>query len=406
MVAVFPRALTRPTLTRRTLTRRTASRATCAALGAALAIPLTAGAAQATSSAGSKSTGPKVGVVVRGLNNPRELAWLPGTGALLVAEAGRGGPNCSGTGENETCIGATGSISAVAHPSTASKTSPHRIVTGLVSAGGPDGSFAVGSDGVAALSPSFILIQETYAPPQAVPPGVPGAQLGHLLLAKANGAAKPVVDISAYENKDPDHQGFDSDPYAVIIDGDRALVADAAGNDVLSVDRHGHISTFAVFANITTGACAGRPNDAGTTGCDAVPDALAIGPNGDIYVGGLGGEAPGAGRVWELDKRTGKIVKTWRNLTTVTGVAVAHDGTLYVSELGGGPTGSGDVVRIKANGSRVSVSVPAPAGLLLAPLGKQLYVSVYSTSPAGGLGSGPGSSGSTDTSGQVWRASF
>jgi hypothetical protein len=379
--------------------RRTLSRAACAALGTALAIPLAASAAQATT--GSKSAGLKTGVVVRGLNNPRQLAWVPGSDTLLVAEAGAGGPNCQGTGQDETCIGTTGSISAVAHPSSASNTSPHRIVTGLISAGGPDGSYAVGSDGVAALSPSFILIQETYAPPEAVPPGMPGGdQLGHLLLAKAHGDAKPVVDISAFESNDPDHQGFDSDPYAVIIDGDRALVADAAGNDVLSVDRHGHVSKFAVFDNITTGACAGQPNDAGTTGCDAVPDALAIGPDGSIYVGGLGGEAPGAGRVWKLDRHTGKILKTWDNLTTVTGVAVGHDGTVYASELGGGATGAGDVVRIKPNGDRVAVPVPAPAGLLLSKSGKQLYASVYSTSPAGGLG------GDTSTSGQVWRASF
>ncbi|MFL6136432.1 MAG: ScyD/ScyE family protein [Frankiaceae bacterium] len=360
-----------------------------------------AGTAQRSMTATS-AAGPTV--VVSGLNNPRQLSLLSGQDVLLVAEAGRGGSACTGSGQDQTCVGATGAISAVLGPQTASSTKPLRIVERLLSGAGPDGSGAVGSDGVSARTLNRIYVQMTWAPPDVIPQGLPGDQAGKLLRTRPFGPKASVADLAAHEAAhDPDHQGFDSDPYAVLVLPHRILVADAAGNDILSVDpRTGRISTFAVLPNINEGACKGAPNDAGTVGCDAVPTSLAVGPHGAIYVGGLGGEAPGTGRVWRLNPRTGNVQWTWRHLTTVTGVAVDRWGAIYASELFGGsdPDLPGAVVKIPRYGNRTTRQVPLPAGLAV-DRWRNVYVSAFSLAPATGLGV-PG----MDTSGQVWRLRF
>ncbi len=377
--------------------------------GAAVAVP-----AQAKSEgpgafgAGGRSvahkwTPPKGPVpVVRKLNNPRQLAFSTG-GSLLIAEAGKGGPACDPSGE--TCIGATGSVSWVPAPSVQKNGKPLRVVKGLVSAAGPDGTFAVGADGVSARSLTRIYSIVTFAPPEIVPPSTPPNQLGKLLVTRPWGKPSVVTDASAFEAaKDPDKQGVESNPYAVLQLADRILIADAAGNSILQF-KHGKLSLFRTLPNVQGGACAGRPNDAGTTGCDAVPTSLAEGPDGSIYVGGLGSEAPGAGRVWKLDRHTGAIKKTWRDLTAVTGVAVDRWGSVYASQLftafgqQGPEIMSGKLTRIAANGARRNVAVPLPAGVVV-DRNATVYVSAWSTASESGAFGIPGSDG------QVWRLRF
>src|SRR4051794_10766072 len=85
-------------------------------------------------------------VVASGLNNPRQIDQGAG-GTLLVAEAGRGGDSCQGTGEERFCFGTTGAITRINNLSRTTPTST-RIAPGLVSGAGSDGSFAGGATGV------------------------------------------------------------------------------------------------------------------------------------------------------------------------------------------------------------------------------------------------------------------
>jgi hypothetical protein len=354
-----------------------------------------AAATSATASAPSLLP-PGASIVARQLNNPRQLSWVGESNTLLIAEAGNGGKTCFNDPElGTTCIGATGAIRAL---KTDGVSKPVRIISGLLSGAGPDGSFATGSDGVSARHLSQIYVQETYAP--IALPHLPAFQNGALLRQDTGHALFKFADITAFErNNDPDHQGFDSDPYAVLALSKREIVADAAGNDVLSVDPTGHVSLLTVFPNIQTGACKGRPNDAGTTGCDAVPTSLALGPNGHLYVGQLAGEAPGSGRISEIDLNTGQIVKNYDGFTTITGIAVDTDGTIYASELEGGQgMVPGDVAKIAPNGSITHTPVPFPAGLALDGH-RHLYVSAFSIAPATGLQPKT----PFDSSGQVWQ---
>ncbi|MEN3359178.1 MAG: hypothetical protein V7637_3160 [Mycobacteriales bacterium] len=364
----------------------------------------TGDAAQAkpdTASYGSASQNAPV-VVARGLNNPRQVSITP-LGSLLVAEAGTGGAHCLPFGESGglSCLGMTGSISFVPNPRLSTATTPIRLVTGLLSVAAPNGAAATGASGMSAGHGKIYFVM-TGVPPVELPPDLDTSMSGKLMGVRPPASPRVAADLQAYETaNDPDNQGPESAPYQVLALRDRVLVADAAGNDVLQL-RDGRLSTFAVLPNVQDGACAGRPNENGTTGCDAVPTGLAVGRDGSIYVGGLGGFTPGAGHVYKLNGRTGRIEKQWTGLTAVNGVAVGPDGSVYASQLftAFGPAGpdfaTGKVTRIRPDGTRTDTAVPAPAGLAVA--GHSLYVSAWSTSPGGGLGV-PG----TDSSGQVWR---
>ncbi|MDT4902443.1 MAG: hypothetical protein QOH52_459 [Pseudonocardiales bacterium] len=352
------------------------------------------------------SKGPsKPVVVVSGLNNPRQLS-LVDSDELLIAEAGKGGPTPITTPEGgPSGVGGTGSISAVYRPQRAHDTSPHRIVTGLMSIAAPDGSFAIGSDGVSARSEHGpIYIQETYAPPDLLPAPFNTKQDGRLLSARPYSShLKVVANISRFEKTDPDGKGFDSDPYAVLALRGGELVADAAGNDVLWV--HGkHVSLFHVFPNVRTGPCASQFDpDPTHPGCNFVPTSLATDRHGHVYVGGLVSEVPGQGRVVELSSDGRHVLHVWSGFTTVTGVAVGHDGALYVSQLLApeaappNPQVAGVLTRV-SHGKRTNVDVPFPAGVVVND-DNQVFVSAWSVASEAGL-AGP------STSGQVWRLRF
>ncbi|HVU93207.1 MAG TPA: ScyD/ScyE family protein [Jatrophihabitans sp.] len=345
-------------------------------------------------------------VVVSGLNNPRQLT-LVGNGELLIAEAGKGGSiKATGPDGEATFIGRSGSVSVVFLPGLARHLTPTRIVTGLMSGAGADGSAAVGSDGVAARSQHGpIYVQETFAPRNVLPPSLL-RQDGLLLRARPYHAAHRFANITHYERAhDPDGKGFDSDPYAVVARKSDFLVADAAGNDLLRVDNHGHVRLFHVFPNVRTGSCA-KQADPGPKfpGCNFVPTSIALDGKGNVYVGGLSSLTPRQAQVVKLSPDGKKVLRTWRGFTSVTGLAVSKSGVVYVSELmapekhPANPMITGVVTRIGKNGARAHRDVPFPAGLAINSVG-QLFVSAYSIAPDTGLGF-PG------TSGQVWRMQF
>lgn len=277
----------------------------------------TAAARTATARAG----GPDV--VVSGLNNPRQLSLGPG-GGLYIAEAGRGGDECFEDEFGEFCLGETGSVAFVGKPGKADNKSPRRIITGFISGAGPDGTFALGASGVSKEGePGKFYSVLNFAPPEFVPPPLPSEQLGKLVRDTWKGKKKIFADVSAYEfAHNPDGENVESNPYAVLAQHRRVLVADAAGDSVLSVSKKtGRVSLFAVIDRVKGGR-------------DPVPTSLARGPHGTILVGTLGAaEAPGAAKVYAFS-RHGKLLRTVGGFTTIVGVAVhKRTGDLYVSEL-------------------------------------------------------------------------
>ena len=350
----------------------------------------------------AQAQSPAATVVVSGLNNPRELS-LTAHGDLLVAEAGDGGSTKIGNGKNAQFVGPSGSVTLVRHATTASNQSPHRILTGFLSASSAGGLQAVGSDGVSARSLANIYVQETWEP-VTVPPFY-GDQIGQLFDATPHGVPTAVANIAAYNQaNDPDGQPFDSDPYSVLAYAPgKELVADAASNDVLSVN-DGTVSLFHVFPNITTGRCAKKsdPNPQ-FPGCNFVPTALARNAKGDVFVTALGSLVPGAGEIVELDPTGQTVLHTWSGFDAPVGILVNHRGDIWVSQLLApeatppAPGIAGVVTEITTSGAQSNMDVPFPSGLAMDRSGN-LYVSAFSIAPGTGLGA-PG------TSGQVLRIS-
>jgi sugar lactone lactonase YvrE len=119
----------------------------------------------------------------------------------------------------------------------------------------------------------------------------------------------------------------------------------------------------------------------------AVPDALAVGPDGALYVGELGGMpyAVGASRIYRIVPGHKPTVYA-RHLTAVGDIAFDRRGRLLVLELdrqglaepgfiNGDPT-SGDIIRINRDGTRstlLSTGLVYPTAIAVAPSGT-IYV--------------------------------
>ncbi|MES5816462.1 ScyD/ScyE family protein [Streptomyces sp. RG80] len=349
-----------------------------------VALVATAGLAPATASGGHGGGKPVVRVIATGLDNPRQLSYDHDTGQLYVAEAGRGGKKCIGEGpEGETCVGLSSAVTRIYWAQGAWQ--HHRVVQGLPSGAAPDGGFATGLDGVSALHGELWGV-ETYAPPEAgVPTTPPWNKLGKLLRIDPGGGhdkARIAADISAVEFRyNPHKASVESNPYAVLAlpDG-RRIVADAAGNDLVVVSPKGKARPFTVFPDHDRN--------------QSVPTSLALGPDGNLYVGELNGEAqkPTA-RVWKVDPRTGRILGWKSGFGSITGIAFNDSGDLYVSQLF-----TGAVTKV-SHGKRTNVKVPFPAGVAVDPYDGKVYVSAWSVADRDATVM----EGKKTPGGQVWK---
>ncbi|WP_338699651.1 ScyD/ScyE family protein [Streptomyces sp. Q6] len=356
-------------------------RAVAATAGAAVAVGvgLSAGPAAAGDAHGTGK--PVVEVIAAKLDNPRQLSV--DHGHVYVAEAGRGGKKClpgGGGPEGDTCLGTSAGVTKLYRDG--GRWRQATFVAGLPSAATADGGFATGLDGVSVRDGRASGVM-TWAPPSQVPKGKPWNTLGKLLDLDW-GHHRVAADISAVELKyNPHKASVDSNPYAVLAlpDG-RRVVADAAGNDLVVVSPGGKAKPFTVFPN--------------HNGHEAVPTSIALGPDGNLYVGDLNGEAtkPTA-RVWKVSPR-GRILGWTSGFGSITGVAVTERGDLYVSQLF-----AGTVTRIDhATKKRTSVKVPFPAGVAVDPWDKKVYVSAWSVADRDGTVM---EGGKKSPGGQVWQ---
>jgi hypothetical protein len=277
--------------------------------------------------------------VASGFDNPRGLAFGE-DGQLYVAEAGRGAapgpdaPKCSPGGpEGPQCPGLTSGISVI------TKGGAHkRIVTGLASIAGPDGSGATGADGLSRNEEGGLYTIMTSCPQQAaellslLPPkdqATFNSQVGQVIKVKGNGKFKAIAGVGEFDwNWSLDHKDLvkgqfpDCNPYGILAGEHDQWVVDAATNTLDHVKADGTIEIKAFIPN--------PPSS------DAVPTCLDQGPDGALYIGQLtgGGNKPGAASVWRYDIRKGALDKEpWATgLTAVTGCGFV-DGQFYATEF-------------------------------------------------------------------------
>jgi WD40 repeat protein len=311
-----------------------------------------------------------VETVARGLDNPRSVAVGP-DGAVYVANAGRGGRQCSGGGEEAQCLGLTGRIVRV------EGTSKRTIARGFASLAGRGGPFAAGVHGVSVAPDGTVFAVTGSGTPANVRsfPRPVRRQAGRLFDVSGGdlSAVARVDRLEHRQNLDDVRGDRNSNPYAVLALADRQIVVDAGANAVLEV-RDGEVSLLALIPNRRNGRR------------QSVPSSIALGPDGAYYVGELA-ESSGKGkaRVWRVPAEGGTATVHAGGFTTISGVAFGPDGSMFVTEFAlSFETLRGRLVRVAPDGSR---SVLAGGRQLRAPTGAAVdstgavYVSNFSVLP-------------------------
>ena len=329
---------------------------------------------------------PSLEVVAGGLDNPRGLA-ISGSGSIYVAEAGRGGdgPCIAGPEEEggDVCVGSTGAVTKVW------RGGQRRIVTGLPSAAGADGS-ASGPHDIALKSwgGSYVIVGLGGSPETRALFGPLGAGLGHLYSASYSGKARPIADLTAFEAaEDPDGEGVDSNPYSVLSHRGKLVVADAGGNSLVKVGRRG-LSTGAVFPSRLVASPPGIPDLPPELPMQAVPTSVVAGPDGALYVGQLTGFPfpVGGANVYRVEPGEAPEVYA-TGFTNVIDIAFDRRGNLYVLEIATNGLLSGDstgaLYRVSRKGGApklvVSEGLDAPGGLAISRWG-DVFISNHGTS--------------------------
>lgn len=342
-------------------------------------------------------TSTAVTVVATGLDNPRGIT-VGSDGNVYVAESGRGGdgPCLTDSEGSKVCIGATGAVTRI-NPVTHTK---KRIATGLPSLAGPDGSQATGPSDVSMAPDGSLRVTVGLGtePSNRSQLGTGAGLLGHLVkVALPGGAVTDVADVSAYEQaNDPvpavDPQtgepGLpDSNPNGVLAQDGRDYVADAGGNDVLSVDEStGTVGLVATFPDRMVDAPPFLGAPPGTKiPMEAVPTAISTRP-GDksLYVTQLTGFPfpVGGANVYKVDTTAQPAQAASVQAAGFTNIADAvwRGNDLFVLEyahnslLADQPYGA--LVRVRPDGTRqvlLQDKLFFPGGLALGPDG-MLYM--------------------------------
>lgn len=189
-------------------------------------------------------------------------------------------------------------------------------------------------------------------------PGQVAAQQKLYLVSSTTGKSRLVADLGAYAAKHPDptdleNDPTDSNPYglAALRDGS-VLVADAGANSVRRVWPNGHIQQVAHLPNavLATPPGQGLPPK---LPAEAVPTSVAVGPNGNWYVGQLNGFpfTPGAADVFRIKRGThdatcsltsrhGSCTVYKTGFTSIMDITFGHRGAMYVLEFAKGGVGA------------------------------------------------------------------
>ena len=285
-------------------------------------------------------------VVASGLANPRGLTF-GADGSLYIAEAGSGGDGvCVQGPEGEACYGTSGAVTKVTFDEAGMPDSQEQVVTGLSSLGAKDtGDGAIGAQDVAFdENGDLYVLMGLGADPAtrdpAGPFGADGMNFGQLVAVDDLGNWSNAVDIAGYEaTNNPDGAQVDSNPFALLADGETFKVTDAGGNSLLAVSNVVANATAAAADIATVAVFPARmvefpPGSAQMIPMDAVPTAVEVGPDGAYYVSQLTGFPfpVGGANIWRVVPGEEPTIYVG-GFTNVLDLAFGADGSLFVLEM-------------------------------------------------------------------------
>jgi hypothetical protein len=195
-------------------------------------------------------------------------------------------------------------------------------------------------------------------------PGVPGQQAVYQI---KNGNVSLVANIFDWEiandfdgsGNDPEEDSISNPFDLAAFRGNKVLIADAGGNSIHAVDKHGNLEWVATlpYQDVDTQpikdavGCPEAPPDAAflcelppVFTVDPVATTVAVGPDGAIYAGELTG-FPGpveVSRIWRIESgargvRCGEDPRCTQvqvgPMTSIIDISFGPDGTMYVLEL-------------------------------------------------------------------------
>lgn len=318
-------------------------------------------------------------VVASGLNNPRDLAFAP-DGALYVAEAGVP----TGSGPSTIVRGATN-----IHVETGSVTRYHegaqtRVATGLPAIYNPATGETQGPNGIAfdAAGTGYVAVGLGANPNVRATDLAPGGE-NLAQLVRLGGTPTNFADLGTFEaTRNPDGGLLDSNPWHVAAYAGGLLITDAGGNSLVAAAPNGTVSLIASFPDRALG---------GPGPTQAVPTAVAVGPDGAYYVGQLTGFpfVPGAAQIYRVTP-DGATSVFQSGFTNVTDMAFGRDGSLYVLEFDANsilnPGADGALIRVAPDGTRTTLfsqGLVAATGLAIGPDGA-FYVSNFGVAAGAG----------------------
>ncbi|MBW4503243.1 MAG: ScyD/ScyE family protein [Scytonema hyalinum WJT4-NPBG1] len=282
-----------------------------------------------------------VSVVADGLDNVRGLSFGP-DGSLYITEAGVGGDQLCAPSINVPnqidCIGTSGAVARIKDGK------QERVLTGLPSrALSPTNVQGIGANDIqfdAAGNPYLLIGLAANVNYNNTPLNSPN--FGELYKVDFNtGALTSIADISSYEiatNPSGIFPNGDvaSNPYSFTIGGDTAYIANAAGNDVLSVKLDGSNLTKVIalpgqtITNPVPPSADAPPNQVQEIEVASVPTGVAIGPDQALYISQLTGVPfpEGKASIFRVGS-DGKTTVYADGFTQLTDLTFDTEGNLY-----------------------------------------------------------------------------
>ena len=223
--------------------------------------------------------------------------------------------------------------------------------------------------------------------------GAAGASFARLGRMNALGKWSLKENLGDFEaTANPTGDEVDSNPYGLLSLPGKLVVADAGANDLLEVSPKGNVSVLATFPNRLGAMPPGYefipdlPPPGTLLDMDTVPTSVALGPDGNYYVGQLTGfPFPiNDANVYSVPADGGSAQIHAGGFTAIVDIAFGPDGSMYVLEiaknglLAGFILGdwTGAVIRVAPNGARTEIASAglfAPGGLAIGNDGA-LYV--------------------------------